>query len=66
MVVVMVLLSRRFLQFQALMSVPWKLLTVWMMPPVWTLLLVASLVHVHLVSSVEMAEQDLVGVDVQV
>ena len=62
MVVVMVLPSRRFLQFQTLMSVPWKLMTVWMMPSVWTLLVV-SLVYVHLVS-VEMVEQ--VELDVQV
>ena len=40
---------------QTLMSVPWELMTVWIMQPVRTLL-VASLVHVHLVS-VEMAEQ---------
>ena len=39
-------------------------MTVWMMPPV-SILLVASLVHVHLVSE-EMVEQVLVGVDVQV
>ena len=60
----MVLLFRRFLQFQTLMSVPWKLMTVQTMRFVTTVL-VASLVHVHLVL-VEMAEQVLVGVDVQV
>ena len=44
--------------------VPTAQMSVWMMPPVCTLM-VASLVHVHLVS-VEMAEQVLMGVDVQV